>query len=336
MVYSPEKGRLVCPYCSRERTIQKRFTHKRDFYGEKNTCVVDSSTYSYACPNCGGEVELESFVTAVKCPFCGATNVVKKENLKGMKPDGIIPFKLTKDNAYKAGKAWLKKRWYAHKRFKREFKPDNVNGVYIPAFDFSATTTSWYNGRLGKHYYVTVGSGKNRRTEQRTRWFSVSGTHNRYFDNVMIEASRQLTQKEMNAVLPYDTTEIEGYASEYVAGFSSERYDENIDSCFDKAKGQMENVIKREILSGYDYDVIGDFNLHTDYAPVTFNYDMLPLWIFGCKFKEKIYKFIVNGVTGRSYGKYPKSAPKILFTVLIALGAVAAIVVLVLRAMGRI
>lgn len=336
MIYSPEKARLVCPYCSRERTVQKRFTHKRDFFQEKDFCEVDDQSISYACPNCGGEVVLESFVTATKCPFCGATNVVKKENLKGMKPDGIIPFKLSKENAYNSGKAWLKKRLYAHKKFKKEFKPDNVNGVYIPAFDFSATTFSTYTGTLGEHYYVTVGSGKNKHTEQRTRWFNIGGSHNRFFDDVMIESSKQLTQKEMNAILPYDTTDLEGYKAEYVAGFSAERYNENIDDCFDKAKCQMESIIKSEILLGYRYDVVGEFNLHTDYFPVTFNYVLLPLWVFGCKFKQKMYKFIVNGVTGRSYGKYPKSVPKILFTILLILGVIVGIVLLVMRSMGRI
>lgn len=336
MIYSPEKSRLVCPYCSRERTVQKLNTHRRDFFLEKDSCVVDTSSVSYLCPNCGGEVELESFETATKCPFCGATNVIKKENIKGMKPDAIIPFKLSKDAAYQSGKAWLKKRWFAHKRFKKEFKADNVNGVYVPSFNFSATAFSYYDGRLGKHYYVTVGSGKNRRTEQRTRWFRVSGNYDRYFDNVTIEASQQLNQKEMNSVLPYDSTMIEGYTYEYVAGFSAERYNESIDSCFEKAKNQMDNVIEREILSGYDYDVIGNFDVSTTYEPVTFNYVLLPMWIFGCKFKDKLYKFIVNGLTGKSYGKYPKSAPKILSVVLLGLGVLAGIVALILYYMGMI
>lgn len=330
MVYSPEKSRLVCPYCSRERTIQKLNTHRRDFFQEKDSFVVDTSSVSYLCPNCGGEVELDSFETAKKCPFCGATNIIKKENIKGMKPDAIIPFKISKDAAYQSGKNWLKKRFFAHKKFKKDFKADNITGVYIPSFNFSATTFSHYNGTLGKHYYVTVGSGKDQRTEQKTRWFPVSGSYSRYFDNVTIEASQQLDQKEMNKILPYDPTMIEGYTYEYVAGFSSERYNESIESCFEKAQNQMGDVIRQEILSKYDYDVVGDFDVHTTYDPVTFNYVLLPMWIFGCKFKEKLYKFIVNGLTGKSYGKYPKSAPKILSMVLLGLGVLAGIVVLIL------
>lgn len=327
MIYAPDKSRLVCPYCSKERTIQKRFTHKRDYYKERFTSVVDETETICSCPNCGGEVVLESFVTAMKCPFCDSTNVVKKESIKGMKADGIIPFKVTRDSAYEAGKKWLKKRFYVNKKFKKEFKPDNVNGVYIPSFVFSATTESFYSAKLGEYYYVTVGSGKDRHQERRTRWFRVSGSYSRYFDNVMIEASKQLVQKDLDNILPYDMDRMEQYTPEYVAGFSSEKNDATITDSFDVAKDRIKNTLEREILAQYHYDEVGSFKVNTDYDPITFNYVMIPMWIFGFKFKEKMYRFLVNGTTGKSFGRYPKSAPKILLTVLLILGALTGFII---------
>lgn len=327
MIFAPEKGKLYCPYCDSVRDIIKTNTHKRDFYEERSSSKVDEKQSVYNCPNCGGEVLLESFVTATKCPFCGATNVVKKDEIKGLKPDGIIPFALSKDAAVNCGMAWLKKKWFAHKKFKKSFVPDNVNGVYIPAFNFSAEAFSSYSGTLGEHYYVTVGTGKNRHQEQRTRWFKISGTISQYFENIMIEASRQLTQNEMNAVLPYATERIEGYNAEYVSGFSAERNNENLDQSFGKAKGVMSETIKRAILSRYHYDVVGSLNVNTNYNTVLFNYVLVPMWVFGFKFKDKLYKFIVNGLTGKSFGKYPKSAGKISFIVFLILGIIVGAVV---------
>lgn len=326
MIFSPEKGKLYCPYCDSVRQIIKTNTHKRDFYEERKLCKVDEKQSVYNCPNCGGEVVLESFVTATKCPFCSATNVIKKEEISGLKPDGIIPFALSKDDAMTCGREWLKKKWFAHKKFKKSFNPDNVNGVYIPAFNFSADSFSTYTGTLGEHYYVTVGTGKNRHQEQRTRWFNISGSIAKYFENVMIEASSQLTQKELNAVSPFDPARIEGYNGEYVSGFSSERYNENIDQSFSKAKGEMGESIKRAILSRYHYDVVGSLNVNTTYNPILFNYVLLPMWVFGFKFKEKIYKFLVNGLTGRSTGKYPKSGGKITSLVFFIIAVIVAVV----------
>lgn len=334
MVFSPKKGKLHCPYCGSVRDIVKTNTHKRDFYEERNHCTVDEKQSVYNCPNCGGEVVLESFVTATKCPFCGATNVVKKEELKGLKPDGIIPFALSKDDAMTCGMAWLKKKWFASKKFKKSFTPDNVNGVYIPAFNFSADSFSTYSGTLGEHYYVTVGTGKNRHQEQRTRWFKISGSINKYFENMLIEASSQLEQKELNALAPFNPDLIEGYNGEYVSGFSAERYNENIDQSFSKAKRTMGDSIKRAILSRYHYDVVGDLHVNTDYHTVLFNYALLPLWVFGFKFKNKMYRFLINGLTGKSTGKYPKSAWKISFIVFAILGVVTALVLGFLAYLG--
>lgn len=326
MIFSPEKGKLYCPYCDSVRDIIKTNTHKRDFFEERKLCTVDEKESVYNCPNCGGEVVLESFVTATKCPFCGATNVIKKEAIKGLKPDGIIPFALSKNEAINCGTAWLKKKWFAHKKFKKSFTPENVNGVYIPAFNFSADTFSMYSGTLGEHYYVTVGTGKNRHQEQRTRWFKISGSISKYFENIMIEASRQLTQKEMNSILPYDPMLVEGYNAEYVSGFSSEKYNETIDQSFGKAKGEMGEIIKRAILSRYHYDVVGSLDVNTNYDAILFNYLLVPMWVFGFKFKDKLYKFLVNGLTGKSTGQYPKSVGKILSIVFLIIGVIVGIV----------
>lgn len=334
MVFSPKKGKLTCPYCGGERVIVKLNTHKRDFYAERKLCEVDTKQSVYNCPNCGGEVLLESFVTATKCPFCSATNVVKKEQIAGLKPDGIIPFALSKEDAFAYGQRWIKRKFFAHKNFKKQFTPDNVNGVYIPAFDFSADSISTYNGTLGEYYYVTVGTGKDRRTERRTRWFKINGSYRRYFNDILIEASRQLEQSEMNAILPYDTDKIEGYNAEYVSGFSSERYNEEISVSFNKAKGEMNNILRKEILSRYHYDVVGDLHIYSDYPIVLFNYVLVPMWVFGFKFKDKLYKFLVNGLTGRSTGKYPKSAGKISGLVFLILGILAAIVLGYLALIG--
>lgn len=61
-----------------------------------------------------------------------------------------------------------------------------------------------------------------------------------------------------------------------------------------------------------------------------FNYMLLPVWVFGYKYREKLYSFLVNGRTGKATGKTPVSVPKVIFTVLAVLAAVAAVVCIVM------
>lgn len=330
MLYDPKTQGLLCPYCSSQKEIVKIPTYIRNYNEERELGgVIDDFKQVYKCPNCGGEVEFDSYEMATACPFCSATNVVKLKNEKGLKPDGILPFLYTKEMAFEAGKNWIKKKFFAHGAFKKNFKADNLKGVYVPSYLFSSNTYTSYVARLGEHYTVTVGSGKNRRTETRTRWFTVSGTLSRAFKDIIVEASRHLTQKELHRINPYDTDNLEGYQKEYTAGFSAERSDTTLDDGFAVAKTIMDDIIKREALSRYDYDVVGSFDANTTYSAVGFHYSLVPIWMFGCKHKDKVYHYLVNGRTGRSYGKYPISAGKVctvVFSVLAVLATVIAIV----------
>lgn len=323
MLYSPDREALVCPYCDSVRKIAKTIPNARNYYVEREKAVVIDVSETYLCPNCGGEVVLENFVTATKCPFCSATNIIKKELLIGLKPDSILPFRVSQAKALEVGKKWIKKRIYAPSKIKKNFDAKHFNGIYVPSFSFDSESFSTYHGQLGEYYYVTVGSGKNRRTVRRTRWFSISGKVQRAFDDILIESSKQLNQNELDNILPYDTIAAEEYKREYLAGFSSERYDSSLDDSFEAAKGIMSDAIRKEILSRYSYDIVGSLNVNTTYGKVLFNYTMLPLWVCGYKFREKMYRYIVNGRSGAATGKYPISVPKVASTVI---GIIAVIV----------
>ena len=80
--------------------------------------------------------------------------------------------------------------------------------------------------------------------------------------------------------------------------------------------------IRQCILSQYRYDVIGYLNVNTGYSDIRFNYTLLPMWLCGYKYRDKLYRFIVNGRTGKSTGKSPVSVVKVLITVAVALGLV--------------
>ena len=336
MLYNPTTQGLYCPYCDNTREIKKFPTRLRGYHEERSQSVVDDKSKAHKCPNCGGEIDFDSYVTSKKCPYCSATNVIKLDDLEGLQPDSILPFLLTKDMACEAGTRWIKKKAFALGSFKKNFKPESFNGVYVPSYLFSSDTYTKYKARLGEHYTVTVGSGKNRRTETRTRWFTVSGELSKYFSDIIVEATKQLTQDEMNRISPYDTENLVGYQKEYIAGFSSESNDASLDEGLIVAKDLMDSEIQRSALSRYRYDVVGSFDAQTSYTAIGFRYALMPIWIFECKHKEKNYRYIVNGRTGRSYGKYPLSVGKIMAVVLAVLAVVATFVFIYLSNSGLI
>ena len=203
---------------------------------------------------------------------------------------------------------------------------EQFKGIYEPSFVFASDTFSSYDGKLGEDYYVTVRRGKNTVTERRTRWFFVSGGYNKSFDGIVIEAASSLEQSQMNKLLPYDLGSAEQYKREYLAGFAAERYNESLDNSFEGAKSVMDDDIRASILSQYKYDRVAYLNVNTNYTNIKFNYTLLPVWVCGYKFREKLWSFLVNGRTGKATGKVPVSVPKAIFTAVLAAGVIGVLV----------
>ena len=222
MTFDPSINALKCKYCGATHPVDKKISYRRDYLSEVAHGEVAMDTQVYKCPNCAGDIPLESYDTAVKCPYCGATNVIKLEDLKGLKPDSILPFAISQQDASDSGKKWIKKKFFAPIKLKRSFAVNNFKGVYIPSYAFTTQTDSSYEGRFGERKTRMVGSGKDRHMETYIDWYNVSGTTDRYFEDVPVEASTQLTQKELNKILPYDTENVEAYNKDYIAGFNAE------------------------------------------------------------------------------------------------------------------
>lgn len=335
MVFDPALQKLKCPYCDVTAEIEKRVPHIRDFEEERYSGGVALDSDTYKCPNCGGEAEIHGFATAVKCPFCGGTNVVKLEDMKGLKPDSLLPFVLTKETAADSGKKWIKKRFFAPSKLKKNFVVENFNGVYIPSFAFNAKTFSTYDGRFGDDKTRTVQTKDGPKTEHYIEWYNVRGNWNRNFENTMVEASSQIQQDELRKILPFDMNNATAYTREYLAGFSAERYDTSLDDSFGTAKGEMNSTIRQEIINNYHPDHVDYLNVNTTFSNVKFRYTLLPLWICGYKFKEKLYRFLVNARTGRATGKAPTSPLKVTGLVFFILAIIAAIVAIVVCGGGN-
>jgi hypothetical protein len=80
----------------------------------------------------------------------------------------------------------------------------------------------------------------------------------------------------------------------------------------------MAPVIRRDI----ERDIGGDRQrihaVETRYADIRFKHILLPVWISAFRFRDRVYRFLVNGRTGEVQGERPYSAWKIAFAVLLA------------------
>ena len=82
-------------------------------------------------------------------------------------------------------------------------------------------------------------------------------------------------------------------------------------------------------------DVPGDthrfLSVTNTFSNETFKHVLLPIWISSYRYKDEIYRFLVNGQTGEVTGKAPWSIFKIVLAVILVIGIALGIYLLVSR-----
>ena len=292
---------------------------------EAGPAKADSGTV--ACPNCAAEFTLDAHVHSGECPFCGTTVVTGTGEAKPLKPRGLLPFSVPAARARDAYRKWLNGLWFAPSALKEHARGDTaLNGVYVPYWTYDSDTATAYRGQRGDIHYVTqrYTTTENGRRVTRTRqvpkirWSPARGRTTRHFDDVLVGASDTLPRKITDWLAPWDLENLVPYTEDYLAGFSSEVYQVDLDEGFDIARRKMDDTIRADVRRAIGGDRQRITELSTRHSDTTFKHILLPLWSAGFRFRDKTYRFVVNGRTGKVRGERPWSVVKI---ALAAIGA---------------
>ena len=327
--YDPARGELICDHCGDVKKIAgpgpwEGGIRELDFRTAMDNLLPLQEMEDLRvtrCPNCGAEVEFDPDSHATECPFCATPVVTDTGTHRQIKPRGVLPFAVDADAARDAMNDWLGRLWFAPNGLQEYArKGRKMQGIYVPYWTYDAQTASGYRGERGTIYYETrqvMRDGKMQTVRvQKIRWRPVSGKVARFFDDVLVLASRSLPKKYTDALQPWDLTRLEPYRPEFLAGFRAEGYQVDLDEGYSEACAIMDRQIERDV----KFDIGGDqqriHRIDTDISAVTFKHVLLPVWLAAYKYRGETYRFVVNGVSGKVQGERPWSAWKIALAVL--------------------
>ena len=192
MHFNPETQCLACAYCGGKLEIDagRENIMEYDFSEGEALCSTDwgNKTRVIHCDNCGAETVLEANNTAQHCAFCHSSHIVNIDEVPGIRPESLIPFKISSGRAGDMFSNWIKRMFFAPIELKTNQQIDHLTGIYIPFWTYDSHTNSVYQGEKGTYYYVTetywvTENGKRvarTRTVRKTRWEYTSGTYNRF------------------------------------------------------------------------------------------------------------------------------------------------------------
>jgi LSD1 subclass zinc finger protein len=340
--FKPGTHNLTCTYCGAENIIEPSTETIEEIDFEKfirtqyeNEEKID--VVSVKCPACGAAITLEPNVTSDHCPYCSSNIVVEGGSTSTMlKPKSLLPFAVNREKATESFKNWIHKLWFAPSDLKQKAAKGKLDGIYIPYWTYDAYTGTHYTGARGTYYYVTetyttTENGQTvtkTRQVRRTSWTSTSGHVNNRFDDILVIASRSLPGNYTQKLEPWNLKDLVPYNDKYLSGFRSESYQVSIVEGLEIAKERMIPEIRSTVYKDIGGDEQRIYTMNTSYNNVTFKHILLPIWISSYRYKDKLYRFLINGQTGEVQGERPYSAVKILLAVLAVIAIIALVVII--------
>lgn len=321
---------LKCPYCGFQKPLEiapDAQVREQDFHAalerlkelrQKTNPDEAAAEYEVRCEACGANVVFSGTLTSSECPYCA--NPLQRDKVHTapdrIAVDAVLPFAIDRDRARQNLTDWVRSRWFAPNEFLKRGVDGKFSGVYLPYWTFDSMTATRYSGARGDHYYETVGSGKDRKTVRRTRWTSASGDFQRFFDDVLVCATRGMSRDLILSLEPWPLGKGLPFTQEVLAGYLARTYDTELDQAFPEAKQRIDEAIRSEVRSriGGDEQRIDDID--SLYEALTYKHLLLPLWLLAYRYHDKVYQVMVNAATGEVQGERPYSWIKITLAVI--------------------
>ena len=318
--FDDKSQNIVCPYCDSQFTPEslKDYTDELASQPQEDTSWDESMVQAYtneekkgikiySCDSCGGEIIVDETTSSTCCPYCGNNVLVSKELSGDLKPNYVIPFKNDKEVVKENLKKFFKKKPLLPSSFSKENVIEEIKPLYVPfwLFDADVSGTVEFKGETTRRW------SDSNYDYRETKVYSILRGGNIAFDHVPVDGSKKMEDQLMESIEPYNFNEAVEFNAAYLAGYAADRYDVDKDVTFDRATVRFRDgtvqAFRRDI-SGYDNVSMTRTNLQFDNTNAA--YALYPVWILNTKWKDKSFRFAVNGQTGKIAGNLPVSVGK--------------------------
>ncbi|MBN1207120.1 MAG: hypothetical protein JXB05_19700 [Myxococcaceae bacterium] len=273
------------------------------------------------------------------CPYCAAPSVVERPPSRDRPPPTFaLGFVQTPRKAQELARQNLLRRSFWAPSSVRNASVEELRGIYVPAWLYSALAESEFSATIGENYtetetYTTTENGRTvTKTRQvtRTEWRPLEGRHAEYIPDVIVTASSGLPNEELEQVEPFDLRGLRRYDDALVAGWISEEPSLPQEQCLEQARAEVQGLLKQRLAAFMPGDSHRNLSYSTRFHQEALVVCLLPVWVLALRHDPKAppLRFLVNGQTGKVYGRVPVSWVKVSLAVLLALLVVGALFLL--------
>ncbi len=294
---------LFCANCGTEAPRRK----------EDSAGATDSSrlaTHNFECSGCGAAMSFDAKAGSLRCPFCGSLNMVRKKDAKILAPHAVVPFQVERSEAVTAMRRWLGHGFFRPGDLSQRAAVVEMTPVYVPYWIFNAQT----------HTYWTADSS-NTPPHARGDWYPLSGEHRGSHSGLLIGASGALTRAETSEICPFDQSTAVPPDRLDLDGVTVEQFSVPRKYARPPARQGLEQLDAEACARSYVPGRARNVHANVRIEELAGEPVLLPVWIMAYRYRGRLFRFLVNGQTGRSTGRAPVSFKKIFLLVAIVLAA---------------
>jgi len=304
-----EPGERFCPACGSPQPNQAE--HGRD--------EQEPASAFFRCQNCGCEMSADLQQRSYICPFCDSTYVAEfsPSLTDRQRPEFVIGFAVTPDQAREKFFQWIgRNSWFRPGDLQAAQIVEKQQGVYLPFWTFSMLGESHWEASIGEYWYRTEtyterdSKGntvtKTRRVRE-TEWWPLSGRHHRYYSGHLVSGSRGLQQCEADGLLPFQLPAMKRYQPYFVAGWLCEEYSIARDDALAACQQEFFRHEQSHVAAFLPGDTHRGLNVRTQFSHVNSDLCLLPIYILTYRYQNRLFRFLVNGQTGKIAGEKPVS-----------------------------
>ncbi|MGI6052827.1 MAG: hypothetical protein ACOYA9_10185 [Bilifractor sp.] len=332
LIFDPHSQKLRCDHCGSDFYP----IDFRDKLAERSGIPIEQfdqeSLLVYHCPNCGAEIITSSKNMITNCAYCGSEIALTNRLPEDFRPDIIIPFSVSREDAEFQYDRCVRHSYFAPSRFRKKVHLEKMQGMYIPVWLFTCRVRAGVNC-WGP--YTKKQSGYMNGVS-----FNIqSGTIGRFreeaeiiFERVAEDGLGQLDDRLVEVVGPFDFRRSAVFNSAYLVGFSAQRWDTSEEVIWKRVEGRIEDSAREELVTHAWQEAYSNYSLSelkevkrtvdsrasalqlkqtSDFSceveDVTVERALVPIWMMYTKYAGKNYLFAVNGQTGTVAGKIPRS-----------------------------
>lgn len=290
---------MFCANCGTEAPHRDGQPHER----AKSTVA----THNFECGGCGASMSYDASAGALRCPFCGSEKLEERKDAKVLAPNRVVPFRYRQNDAELQLRAWLGKGFWRPSDLQQRAAIVKMTPVYVPYWVFEART----------HTYWTADTSQTP-AGARGDWFPLSGEHRGEYRGLLIGASGALTPHETNAICPFDLAAGQPPAEVSLENITCEQFSLARKYARPLARQGLESQEAQAVDAQYVPGRSRNVKVNVKIENLSSEPVLLPVWIMAYRYQEKVYRFLVNGQTGKSTGQAPFSYQKLAMVIAIA------------------